>query len=81
MGDGEGAEGAGALGVDDALGDALAVEVSHFFDEPVVLHEDRPARAGGEGVLVVGDGRAGRGRELRGGRGRGWTGREGKNHW
>ena len=61
--DGERAIGGGALGVDDALGDALAVEVRELLEEVPVLHQQRAARAGGEGILVVGDGGAGAGRE------------------
>ena len=49
---------AGADRVDDALGDALAVEARELLDQVLVLQQRRAARAGGLRVLVVGDGRA-----------------------
>ena len=45
VGDGEGAEGAGALGVHPALGDDLAVEVGQLLQEPDVLQQHRTPRA------------------------------------
>src|SRR5690606_4590540 len=63
LGDGEGAPRAGALRVHPPLGDDLAVEVGELLQEPDVLEQHRPARAGGDGVVVVPDGRAGGGRE------------------
>ena len=45
VGDGEGAERAGALGVHAALGDDLAVEVRELLEEPDVLQQHRAARA------------------------------------
>ncbi|MNC56227.1 hypothetical protein D3C75_1058090 [compost metagenome] len=53
MGDGKRAVGAGALGVDDALGDAFAVEVGKFFNEPEIFQQGGTARAGRQGVVVV----------------------------
>ena len=47
------AEGAAALGVDDALGYALAVERLHLLDYVVILQQDRPVGAHGERVLVA----------------------------
>ncbi len=44
-----------ALGVDHPLGDALAVEVGVLFEQVHVADQQRPARAGGQAVLVVGD--------------------------
>ena len=61
VGDGEGAEGAPALGVDDTFGDALAVLVGELFEQLPVLHQQRAARTGREAVLVVDHGRAGAG--------------------
>ena len=52
-----------ALGMDDALGNALAVMVSQLLDQLPVLHEDRAAIAGGKAVLIVSDRRAGAGRQ------------------
>ncbi len=63
VGDGERAVGARALGVHHALGDALAVQVRQLLDQLEVLQQQRAARAGGQRVLVVGDGRAGGGGE------------------
>ena len=62
--DGEGAVGAGALGVHAPLGDDLAVEVGELFQEPDILQQLRPARAGGHHVLVVGNRAAGVGGQL-----------------
>jgi hypothetical protein len=56
--DGEGAEGAGALGVHAALGNDLAVQVGQLLEQPHILHQHRAARAGGEAVLVVDHGGA-----------------------
>ena len=47
-----------AAGVDDALRDALAVEVADLLEEVVVLERRRAAGADGARVLVVGDGMA-----------------------
>lgn len=44
-----------ALGMNDALQNALAILVGEFLDQLPVLHEDRAALAGGKTVLVVGD--------------------------
>ena len=44
--------------MDDAFGDAFAVEALHLLDEGDVLHQHRAAGPGGEGVLIVGDGSA-----------------------
>jgi hypothetical protein len=49
VGDFEVSEGAGALGVDNALGDSLTVEVSHFVDEVDILEQDWTALAYGLG--------------------------------
>ena len=61
LGDGEGAEGAPALGVDDALGDALAVLMGQLLQQVPVLHQHRAARASRQAVLVVDHRGAGRG--------------------
>nr|GEU28368.1 hypothetical protein [Tanacetum cinerariifolium] len=61
VGDGEGAVGAGTLGVHHALGNALAVEVLEFFDQVEVLQQNGATRPGGDRVLIVGDGDAGGG--------------------
>ncbi len=57
MGDGEGAEGAGALGVHAPLRDHLAVEVGQLFQVPDVLKQHGPPRPGRHCVLVVNHGR------------------------
>ena len=54
-----------AAGVDDALGDALVVEVLDLFEEDVVFEQGRAALACLEGVFVVGDDGAGLGGEGR----------------
>jgi len=61
------AEGASALGVDDALGYALAVERLHLLDDVVIVQDDRPVGPHRERMFVAGRGNAriGRGR-LRG---------------
>ena len=51
----EEAVGAGAAGMDDALGDALVVEVGDLLAKMEVLEQRRPAVAGLEGVLVIVD--------------------------
>src|SRR3546814_8117565 len=48
LGNGEGAEGAGTLGVHAPLRDHLAYEVAELFMQPHVLRQQRAARAGGE---------------------------------
>ena len=58
VGDGQRAVGARALGVHDALGDALAVQVRKLLDQVEILQQHRAARAGGERILIVGDGNA-----------------------
>jgi hypothetical protein len=60
--DGKGAVRARAFCVDDALGDALAVEMLHLLQKVDVLEENRPARAGGQ-CLLHADGRAVGGRQ------------------
>ena len=57
-GDGEGAVGTRPLGVHTPLGNHLAVEVGELLQEPDVLQQHRPARSGGDDVLVVDDGSA-----------------------
>ena len=47
--------GAVAAGVDDALGNALVVEVEDLFAKGEVLEQRRPALAGAQRVLVVGN--------------------------
>jgi hypothetical protein len=44
---------AGALGMDDALGNALAVEIGVLLEQLPVLDQQRSARAGGQRVLIV----------------------------
>src|SRR5699024_7858819 len=58
LGDGQLAERAAALGVDDALRDALAVEVGQLLDQVDVVDADAALGAGGDGVLFGGNGRA-----------------------
>ena len=60
VGDGEGAVCAPALGMDDALGDPLAVLMGQLLEELVVLHQKRAARTCGQRVLIVGNGGSGR---------------------
>jgi hypothetical protein len=50
---------AGPFGMDYSFRDALPVEVRHLFDQQQVLHQDRPARTRGEGILVIADRSAG----------------------
>jgi hypothetical protein len=57
LGDGEFTEGAGALGVDVALGDALTVEVGVLLDEVDVRQGDRALLADSHRVFLGGDGR------------------------
>jgi hypothetical protein len=57
--DGKGAVSARTFRMHHALGNALAVEVLEFFDQVEVLQEQRTARAGAEGILVIGDGDTG----------------------
>ena len=52
-GRGERAERAAALGVHDALGDALAVELRELLDEVVVVQRDRAVGADGQRVRVA----------------------------
>ena len=52
----EEAVGAAALGVHDALGDTLAVEVLHLLDDVVVVQDGGAARTDGQRVLVAGAG-------------------------
>ena len=49
----ERAEGAAALGVRLALGDAFPVEVRHLLDQVEVLEQDRSVRTDGQGVLLA----------------------------
>ena len=56
MGDDQLAERTATLGVDDALRDALAVELRELLDEVVVVQEDGTLRSGGERFVVAGDG-------------------------
>ena len=58
MGDGEGAEGAGTLGMDDALGDAFPVLVGQLLEQLIVLHQHGAARASGDAVLIIRNGGA-----------------------
>ena len=44
---------AGAAGMDDALGDALAVEACELLDKVEVFQEHAAIGAGGLGVLVA----------------------------
>jgi hypothetical protein len=46
---------AGTFGVDDALGDALTIEVGHFLEQKEIFEHNRAARAHGQRVLVVAD--------------------------
>ena len=69
LGDLEEAVGAAALGVDDALGHALAVEVLQLLDDVVVVQNGRAGGPDGQRVLVAGgrDAGVGGGRRRRGG--------------
>ena len=58
MGDREGAERPGALGMHPALRNNLAVEVGQLLNKPDVLQQRRTPLAGGRDVLVVVDGGA-----------------------
>ena len=60
-----------------AFRDHLAVEMREFFQVPQVLQQHRTAWAGGEHILVVGDGGARGGREALG---HGQTPFSGKNN-
>ncbi len=53
--DGEGAVGAGALGVHAALGNHFAVEMRQLFDEPDILQQRWTARTGSLNVEIVRD--------------------------
>jgi hypothetical protein len=67
LGDLEEAMRARALGVHDALGDALAVEVLHLLDDVVVVQDGGTARPDGQRELVARSGNpgvGGRGRRL-----------------
>ncbi|CAH0326074.1 hypothetical protein SRABI128_05160 [Microbacterium sp. Bi128] len=55
----EGTEGAAALGVHDALRDALAVELRELLDQVVIGQDDRAVGADGLGVGVGSDGSPG----------------------
>jgi hypothetical protein len=51
--------GAGADGVDDPLGNPLAVETRELFEQVLILHQDGAVRAGRLRILIVGDRSAG----------------------
>jgi hypothetical protein len=55
--------------VNDALGDALMVEMEDLFAKDELFQQRRPARAGLEAVLIVGDADALVGRQVRARRG------------
>jgi len=65
VGDGQRAVGAGTLGVLAALGNALAVLVGKLLEQKEIFEQHRAARAGGDAVLIVGDGHAAGGGECR----------------
>jgi hypothetical protein len=48
-----------AFGMNGTLRNALAILRSKLLNELIVLQENRATWAGGEGVLIVGDGRSG----------------------
>ena len=52
-GNGKGTECTPTLGMHDPFRDPFPVLVRQLFDELVVLHQHRPARSGGQAVLVV----------------------------
>ncbi len=52
------AMGSRTLGVDDALGNALTVEVGHLLKEKEIFKDYRAAWANGERVLIVTNGTA-----------------------
>jgi hypothetical protein len=54
---------AGTLGVHDALGNPLAVEVREFLDQVMIVDQHRARGSGGARVLVVGYGSAAIGRQ------------------
>jgi hypothetical protein len=66
-GDREVVESAPALCVNGAFGNALAVLMRQLLDQLIVLQQQRPARTDGDRVLVIGDRRAGAGRQPRSG--------------
>jgi hypothetical protein len=49
--------------LDGAFGDALAILVREFFEQLIILRQQRPARAGRKGVLIVGNEIAAGGRQ------------------
>ena len=51
----------GALGVHAPLRDDLTVEMGQFFLEPDILHQHGAARAGSQGMIVIGYRRTGTG--------------------
>ena len=61
---GERAERTPAFGMNNALGNALTVLVRELFEQLIILKQQRAACAGGQRVLIIGDGRASRSREL-----------------
>ena len=58
VGDGKRTKRARAFGVHAPLGDDFAHEVGEFFVQPQILRQQRAARPGGHGVLVIDNGRA-----------------------
>ena len=58
VGDGKRTKRARAFGVHTAFGDDFAHEVGEFFVQPQILRQERAARPGGHGVLVIDNGRA-----------------------
>src|SRR3989304_9199166 len=56
VGDGEGAVGAGTLGVHAAFGDYFTVEMGELLQKPHILQQLRSARAGSHYILVVDNG-------------------------
>jgi hypothetical protein len=53
-GNGEGTVGARAFGVHTTLRNVFAVEVGELLDQVEIVEQQRAARAGGTGILVIG---------------------------
>ncbi|MGY3653324.1 hypothetical protein ACVWW2_008615 [Bradyrhizobium sp. LM4.3] len=64
MGDREGPEGAGSLGMHASLGNHLAIEMGELLDQPDILQQCGATAAGGHDVEIVADGSSRRVREV-----------------
>jgi len=59
-GDDQRAECAPTLGMDDTLGNPLAVLMRQLFEKLVIFEQHRAARTGGQAILIIGNGGAGK---------------------